>query len=95
MEAHIPLQMNEVDLLLANLYNEQEVLQMQLLDEKEKHERYRRENARRKHNFIPLAYALLCGLARKRKLGELINHAGKKAADRVASERAARQKRKQ
>jgi len=58
----------------------------QLVDmEDEKFQRYARENARRRHNFIPFIMNLLQGLADKQKLAPLIESAERKAEARKAA----------
>ncbi|RKP07995.1 ubiquitin carboxyl-terminal hydrolase [Thamnocephalis sphaerospora] len=72
---------------VQTLRSERELLSVFLSDEQEKRERYRSENARRKHNFIPLVNVLLRKLADKDKLAELIDTAGRKANERAARRR--------
>lgn len=45
---------------------------------------YQVENARRKHNYIPLFLELLAGLARKGQLRRLLQQARDKAAQRAS-----------
>lgn len=59
-----------------------------IAEEERKREQYRVENARRKHNYIPLFLELMTGLARRGKLKPLLAEAQEKAKQR-ASERAA------
>ncbi|RUS16821.1 ubiquitin carboxyl-terminal hydrolase [Endogone sp. FLAS-F59071] len=57
---------------------ERVTLENRLAIEKEKFRRYKRENALRKHNFIPLIYNLLHALAKRGELAPLIEEAKKK-----------------
>mmetsp|Transcript_42828 Transcript_42828/g.67138 ORF Transcript_42828/g.67138 Transcript_42828/m.67138 type:complete len:113 (+) Transcript_42828:275-613(+) len=57
-------------------------LRAALAEEDDKVARFRKENARRKHNFIPFIIQLLRGLAKKKKLGPLIDSATEKAKNK-------------
>jgi ubiquitin carboxyl-terminal hydrolase L5 len=52
-------------------------------EEDERARRYRAENARRRHNFIPFIMALLRGLAERHKLQPLIDQAAERARARA------------
>ena len=54
----------------------------------EKAERYAKENARRRHNFIPFIMQLLQGLARRDKLEPLVASATERAKTRAESAKA-------
>ncbi|KAJ9472592.1 Ubiquitin carboxyl-terminal hydrolase 2 [Diplonema papillatum] len=56
----------------------------------EEQERGRRENVRRRHNYIPLAIACLKALAQKGKLGELSEAAHKTAVEKAAKKAASK-----
>ncbi|RKP26187.1 ubiquitin carboxyl-terminal hydrolase [Syncephalis pseudoplumigaleata] len=77
--------------LVQTLHGERDLLSMFLSDEREKLARYRTENARRKHNYIPLIYTLLQQLAAKGKLADTLPEARQKAAERKARQRQAKQ----
>lgn len=51
----------------------------------EKADRYAKENARRRHNFIPFIMQLLQGLAKRDKLEPLIASATERAKARAAA----------
>ena len=80
---------------VAMLQDELNELQKQLTDESLKLERWRVENLRRKHNYVPFIFNLLRMLAEKGKLSGLVESAVKAAAERSARSRAAVQKRKE
>ncbi|ORE07573.1 ubiquitinyl hydrolase [Rhizopus microsporus var. microsporus] len=69
------------------LNSERSVLTHKLQIEKEKRQRWHRENALRKHNFIPLIYNLLRHLAEKDQLQSLVTKAKEKAATSAASKK--------
>ena len=69
---------NEVAGLKEELKHKQEDLktaEMQLLEENELHEKWAKENARRKHNYIPLILELLDVLAERKELTGLLQAA--------------------
>ena len=55
-------------------------------DEKEKVNKYRRENERRQHNYIPLIFELLKIMNEKGKLEEVYNEAQKNLAAKTQQE---------
>jgi len=74
---------------LSLLHEELADLQRQLKDEEAKMERWRIENLRRKHNYVPFIFNLLRMLAEKGKLSGLVESAVKSAAERSARTRQA------
>ncbi|KAF7722244.1 ubiquitin carboxyl-terminal hydrolase [Apophysomyces ossiformis] len=86
-------QMEEIDGLLLSLPEEADAerkrlngernfLEHKLHLEREKRERWHRENTLRKHNFIPLVHQLLRTLAERNELAPLISQAKEKAVTR-------------
>ncbi|CAO3688888.1 unnamed protein product [Rhizopus stolonifer] len=83
-------QIEELDGLILSLSDEAEernrlngernILSHKLQIEKEKRQRWHKENTLRKHNFIPLIYNLLRNLAEKDQLQPLVTNAKNKAA---------------
>lgn len=71
------------------LREELEELQRQLQEEESKMSRWRVENARRKHSYVPFIFNLLRMLAEKGKLAGLVEAAVKGAAERAARTRQA------
>jgi len=63
-------------------------LRQKLADENEKADRYTKENARRRHNFIPFIMQLLQGLAQRDKLAPLVASATERAKTRAAAAKA-------
>ncbi|RUS28598.1 hypothetical protein BC938DRAFT_481693 [Jimgerdemannia flammicorona] len=68
----------DADALRARLASERANLDHRLANEREKFRRYKRENALRKHNFIPLIYHLLYAFAKRGELAPLVEEARKK-----------------
>lgn len=79
----------------ALLRSELEDAQRQLQDERAKLDRWRVENLRRKHNYVPFIFNLLRMLAEKGKLSGLVEAAVKGAAERAARARQNAAKRKE
>ena len=63
-------------------------LRQVLAEEDDKAARYAKENARRRHNFIPFVMHLLQGLAKRDKLAPLIESATQRAQARAAAAKA-------
>jgi len=61
----------ESDEMATQIYH----LQMSIAEEEEKFERYRNENARRRHNYTPFIVELLKVLAKEGKLADLLKKA--------------------
>mmetsp|Transcript_40594 Transcript_40594/g.83036 ORF Transcript_40594/g.83036 Transcript_40594/m.83036 type:complete len:366 (-) Transcript_40594:416-1513(-) len=59
-------------------------------EEEERACRYQRENARRRHNFVPFIFQLLQGLAKEKALGGLMKEAEAKAQKREEQQRASK-----
>jgi hypothetical protein len=62
-------------------------LRRQLEDEQHKMDRWKVENLRRKHNYVPFIFNLLRMLAEKGKLQGLVESAVKSSAERAARSR--------
>ncbi|KAI9314037.1 ubiquitin carboxyl-terminal hydrolase [Dichotomocladium elegans] len=66
-------------------------LEQKLQLEREKRERWHRENVLRKHNFVPMIYNLLRVLGERNELGPLIDRARQKATERAAQQAKSKQ----
>eukprot|EP00823_Brevimastigomonas_motovehiculus_P005234 TRINITY_DN373_c2_g1_i1.p1 TRINITY_DN373_c2_g1~~TRINITY_DN373_c2_g1_i1.p1 ORF type:complete len:360 (-),score=100.72 TRINITY_DN373_c2_g1_i1:236-1315(-) len=75
------------------LTSEMNVLQEKIALEKEKFAKWKAENVRRRHNYVPFIFALCQQLASKGKLSELFEQGKKVVAERRA--KAAEQKKKE
>lgn len=62
--------------------DEIEALQVRISNEEMKYEDWKKENIRRRHNYVPFLFNLLKALAEKDKLMELVETAKKKAEER-------------
>lgn len=71
---------NSLAIKLAQLNDEMETLQMRLRDEEDRRKTWKEENARRRHNYVPLIFELLKQLAQKNKLKGLYEAAKEKKA---------------
>jgi ubiquitin carboxyl-terminal hydrolase L5 len=85
-DAALPSTEDECNSTLQILATEAKGVTSDLEAEERRHEQWRLENVRRRHNYVPFVYNLLTKLAGKGKLGELME-AGK-AQQREAMERA-------
>ena len=79
---------------LLRLEEEEREVQQRLADEEQKLSRWRTENARRQHNYVPFIFQLLKLLAEKGKLQEVVDSAAKVTAEKNAKLLASRQKKK-
>mmetsp|Transcript_13866 Transcript_13866/g.32935 ORF Transcript_13866/g.32935 Transcript_13866/m.32935 type:complete len:363 (-) Transcript_13866:243-1331(-) len=61
-----------------------------LADEEERRVRYEKENARRRHNFVPFIFQLLQGLAQQKALGGLMKEAEAKSQRREEQQKASK-----
>lgn len=77
---------------LLSVQDEMKEAQHVIDDEQLKAERWKVENVRRKHNYVPFIFNLLKILAEKGKLNSLVESAAKATAERNA--RAAKNKKK-
>ncbi|KAI8469886.1 MAG: hypothetical protein J3K34DRAFT_422300 [Monoraphidium minutum] len=78
-EAPLPVEEAELQQLAATLEGEIERLEHQVEDEGAKRARWRDENVRRRHNYIPFLFNFLKLLAEKRLLKGLIDDAAGRA----------------
>ena len=65
-----------------------EVLKMKVEQETEKQQKWKTENERRRHNYVPLIFELLQQLAKKQMLGELFEDAKTKKEEKLEAEKA-------
>jgi len=65
-----------------------EVLKMKVEQETEKQLKWKTENERRRHNYVPLIFELLQQLAKKQMLGELFEDAKTKKEEKLEAEKA-------
>lgn len=75
---------DDIPVLVAELQAKRQILaeQEQIIDmETEKYARWRKENARRKHNYIPFILGLLERLAKKNRLIPLLDQAKKRRSE--------------
>lgn len=79
------------DTVLAELKSQEEKAQMEIQAEKEKFARWKQENIRRKHNYIPFIFNLLKQLAKKDKLKGLVEKAKETGKARVEAAAKAKQ----
>jgi len=73
---------------------EEKELKENLEAEDDKHKKWKVENVRRKHNYIPFIYNLLKLLAQKGKVQELVKKATETSTARTTRQRAAKEKEK-
>ena len=81
------------ELEVSGMQNSTEALKLkELIDEEEtKRKRYRLENVRRKHNYLPLIVQFLKELASHDQLLPLLDKAKEKEKQRVEQKKAAKQ----
>ena len=79
---------------LRRLDEEERDVQQRLADEELKHSKWRVENARRQHNYVPFIFNVLKLLAEKGQLHDLVESAAKVTAEKNAKLIAQRQKKR-
>ena len=84
----------EADVEVARLQAEEAEVEGRLAEEESKLAKWRTENARRQHNYVPFIFQALKLLAEKGKLQEVVDSAAKVTAERNAKLLVARQKKK-
>ncbi|KAJ1511295.1 hypothetical protein HMI54_000650 [Coelomomyces lativittatus] len=63
--------------------NERNLLLSKIIEQKEKHQRYKKENACRRHNFVPLIFEILKQMSSEGCLHTAVKSAQQKKQDRL------------
>jgi len=77
---------------LQMLNDKIEQLHLQIVDETSKHENWKKENVRRRHNYVPFLFNLLKILAEKDQLAPLVEKAKEKKKERLGKKEEAKEK---
>jgi len=88
----IPTNVEEIKMELGSLEIEEKQINFAMDAEKDKVNKWKVENVRRKHNYVPFIFNLFKSLAEKGKLPELVESGARATAERVAKVKADREK---
>jgi len=91
----LPNAVTELKSLLQSTDIETKDVQENIKREQDKHQKWKVENVRRKHNYVPFVFNLLKILAEKGKLPELVEKSQKLTASRAAAREASKKKDKE
>lgn len=71
---------------LAELANDQTEHEIKITEEKDKRKKWKEENQRRKHNYLPLIFELMSSLARKNMLKDMYDGANEIKKKKIEEE---------
>ena len=81
----IPNDLGALSLLVPTLGSELDSINAEIFQENEKRANYKKENERRRHNYIPFIFELLKKLAAKGHLNKMVEEAKAKAKSKRPS----------
>jgi len=88
----LPSSVAELKSLIESTIAEEKTLAEKITREEDKHQKWKVENIRRKHNYVPFIFNLLKILGEKGKLPELVEKSQKATATRAAAREASKKK---